>query len=133
MRKDKTKRTIPDKTSEATKFTQPLVDMVMQQMQPYLVTIDQTATITSSGDNKEFQDMQQDNAKLRQKLQQAGIPITPVKRRSTKSDAEPTASGPDEDADIEGHDQPLPVQTSAAKKRKTTNPGKGKADILGPQ
>ena len=78
MHKDKTKRTIPDKTSEATKFIQPLVDMVMQQMQPYLVTIDQTATAPSSGDNKEFQDMQQDNAKLRQKFQQAGIPITPV-------------------------------------------------------
>ena len=129
MHKDKTKRTLPDKTSEATKFVQPLVDMVMQQMQLYLVTIDQTATAPSSGDNKEFQDMQQDNAKLRQKFQQA-VPITPVTRRSTKRDAQPTASSPEEDADIEGHDQPLPVQTSAGKKRKTTNPGKGKADIL---
>ena len=42
--KDKTKSTIPDKTSEATKFIQPLVDMVMEQLQPYLVTMDQTAT-----------------------------------------------------------------------------------------
>ena len=64
IHKDTTKKTIPDKTSEATKFIQPLVDMVMEQLQPYLVTMDQTAT--SSGDNKEFQDMQQDNAKLRQ-------------------------------------------------------------------
>ena len=72
-RKDKSKEAIPDKTSEATKFIQPLVDVVIQQLQPYLVAIDQTAATTSSGDNKEFQDMQQDNAKLRQKLQQAGI------------------------------------------------------------
>ena len=130
MHKDKSKRTIPDKTSEATKFIQPLVDVVIQQLQPCLATIDQTTVTTSSGDNKEFQDMQQDNAKLRQKLQQAGIPITPVKRKSTKRDAEPTASSPEEDADIEGQDQPLPVQTSMAKKRKTTNQGKCKADIL---
>ena len=74
--------------------------------------------------------MQQDNAKLRQKLQQAGIPITPVKRKSTKRDAEPTASSPEEEANVEGHDQPLPVQTSAAKKRKTTNEGRGKTDVL---
>ena len=82
IHKDKTKKAIPDKTSEATKFIQPLVDVVMEQLQPYLVTMDQTTT--SSGDAKGFQDMQQDSAKLRQKLQQAGIPITPVKRKSLK-------------------------------------------------
>ena len=67
--KDKLKKTIPDKTNEATKFIQPLVDVVLQQLQPYIVTIDQTTSATSAGDNKEFQDMQQDNAKLRHKLE----------------------------------------------------------------
>ena len=52
----------------------------MEHLQPFLVTMDQTNT--SSGDTKEFQDMQHDNAKLRQMLQQAGIPITPVKRKT---------------------------------------------------
>ena len=130
MHKGKSKKTIPDKTSEATKFIQPLMDVVMQQLQPYLVTVDQTTTATSSGDNKEFQDMQQDNAKLRQKLQQAGIPITPVKNKSTKRHAEPTASSPEENADNEDHEQPLPVQEPTAKKRKTIYQGKNKADLL---
>ena len=53
-----------------------------------------------------------------------------MKRKSTKKDAEPTASSPEEDADNEGQDQPLPVQTSVAKKRKMTNQGKSKTDIL---
>ena len=47
MHKDKTKKTNPDKTSEATKFIQPLVDMVMQQLQAYPVTADQTTAATS--------------------------------------------------------------------------------------
>ncbi|CAE7771189.1 unnamed protein product, partial [Symbiodinium pilosum] len=93
--KDKTKQAIPDKTSEATKFIQPLVDAVVHNLQPFLVTMDQTAT--SSGDTKEFQDTQHDNAKLRQKLQQAGIPITPVKRKTVQKDTEQALSSPDDE------------------------------------
>ena len=130
MRKDKSKKAIPDKTSEATKFIQPLVDVVMQQLQPFLVTVDQTTAAASSGDNKEFQDMQQDNAKLRQKLQQAGIPITPMKNKSAKRRAESTASSPEENVDNDDQEQPLPVQEPIVKKRKTTNQGKNKADLL---
>ena len=85
---------------------------------------------TSSGDNKEFQDTQQDNAKLRQKLQQAGIPITPVKNKSAKRGAESTASRPEKNADNDGQEQPLPVHEPTFKKRKTANQGKNKADII---
>ena len=124
MRRDKTKKAIPDKTSEATKFIQPLVDAVMENLQPFLVAMDQAAT--SSGDTKEFQDMQQDKAKLRQKLQQAGIPITPVKRKTPQKDTEQAMSSPED----EDPNQPLPVQTQAPKKRRINNEGKSKADIL---
>ena len=128
MRKDKTKKSIPDKTTEATKFIQPLVDIVMDQLQPYLVTMDQANT--TSGDDKELQGTQQDNAKLWQKLQRAGIPITPVKRETTTKEAEPTASIPEE-ATMDDQGQALPVQPpSAPKKRKLTYDGKNKADIL---
>ena len=128
MRKEKTKKTVPDKTSEATKFIQPLVDVVMEHLQSYLVTMDQATT--SSGDTKEFQDMQQDNAKLQQKLQQAGIPNTPVKRKNLKRDVEQTVSSPDAEATMEDPNQSLPVQPSATKKRKINNEGKSKTDIL---
>ena len=130
MHRDKSAKSIPDKTSEATKFIQPLVDVVMQQLQPFLVTIDQTAAATNSGDNKDFQDTQQDNAKLRQKLQQAGIPITPMKNKSAKRGAESTASSPEEHADNDGQEQPLPVHEPIIKKWKTTNQGKNKADLI---
>ena len=116
--KDKTKQAIPDKTSEATKFIQPLVDAVVHNLQPFLVTMDQTAT--SSGDTKEFQDTQHDNAKLRQKLQQAGIPITPVKRKTVQKDTEQALSSPDD----EDPNESLPVQPQVPKKRKINNEGK---------
>ena len=74
--------------------------------------------------------MQQDNAKLRQKLQQAGVPITPVKRKSSKQDVEQTGSSPEAGPSMEEHKQPLPVQTAAAKKRKIVNEGQNKMDIL---
>ena len=130
MHKDKSNKAIPDKTSAATKFIQPLVNVVMQQLQPFLVTMDQTTVANNSGDNKEFQDMQQDNAKLRQKLQQAGIPITPMKNKSAKRGAESTASSPEKNAGNDGQEQPLPVHEPIIKKRKTTNQGKNKADLI---
>ena len=108
IHKDKTKKNVPEKLSEATKFIQPFVDMVVEQLQPYIVTMDQSTT--SSGHSKGFQH--------RQKLQHTGIPIAPVKRESSKQDVEQMESSAEAEPSVEEPKQPVKRRTEKKRTRK---------------
>ena len=83
-------QTPPHKVHEATKYIKPVVDVFIQAIKPvtkYRTTYQDTQQTTTEATHQ-LQELQEEAAKHKQKLQDAGIAVTPTRKRKASQGLE---------------------------------------------
>ena len=112
----------PHKAKEASSFVQPIVELFLESIKPWMQTRDHQNKNPDNAAAQKVQELQEQAAKYKQRLRDAGLEITP--RKDLPLQDLSTASGSERDQQREAQIQPPQASHTSARKslKRTSRP-----------